>query len=300
MRRGRVVEQSKYLSLTGSKFGLNAFGAEGNDGRDGARSKSPFEWWANVKDRSHSRSSHLNQTMTETSSMCSAPPSPGLPRIYQRRDFNISTSSFGSAVKDDASVTVTEEPSSPPPLVRNFSRSFSRQGYNSTFSPRIQTLSRIEESSPHNSMISERASRIASYADKRHTPSPSLSTPVSTTQISQRSSDQNNSLKKSSLQYETVHHAIYIEPPPKAYNGLSTSFEDVETALPPSSNNNSTTDLTTGQQFTKSAEISPSTSTDVQNDSRTSQHPKRSSSKTGKVLRKKSLTRSALASRTDA
>lgn len=308
VRRGRVVEQSKYLSLTGSKFGFNAFGSEGNDGstRDGARSKSPFEWWNNVRDRSQSRNSQMTQTTVETSSIYGVPTSPNPHRVYQRRDFNVSTSSFGSAMKDDASVSVIEEPASPPPLVRNFSRSFSRQGYNSTFSPRIQTLSRIEESSPHNSMISERQSRIASYADARDTksstPSPRPGSSVSNTQFFSRSQEQRNSLRKSSLQYEASVNDPYIEPPAMAYSGSRSSFGDADTALPQNPKRNSVAGSTKSgsqSQITALPEISPSQSTSNYRTSRIADYPKRSTSKSGKVLRKKSLTKSALVSKID-
>src|ERR1700677_3918030 len=53
VRRGRIVPQSHYMSLTGSRFGVGAF----DESRSGARSKSPFEWWNNVHGRSNSQMS---------------------------------------------------------------------------------------------------------------------------------------------------------------------------------------------------------------------------------------------------
>jgi hypothetical protein len=56
VRRGRIVPQSHYMSLTGSRFGVGAFG---EDSRSGARSMSPFEWWNNVHSRSNSQMSQV-------------------------------------------------------------------------------------------------------------------------------------------------------------------------------------------------------------------------------------------------
>lgn len=170
VRRGRVVPSSNYLSLTGSKFGLNLLGSEDHDSqsRIGARSRSPFEWWNTLKDRSQSRNSQVTQ-MTETSSIWTVPTSPNHPRMYQHRNMTFSNASLTSTSKDDeTSTTISEVPPESPPAIYkpppNFSRSFSNRAHRSGLIPRQLTLSRIEESSPHVSMISARRSRIASYA----------------------------------------------------------------------------------------------------------------------------------------
>ena len=165
VRRGRIVEQSKHLSLTGSKFGLNAFNPE--DDRAGARSKSPFEWWTSVKNRSQSENSHRNSQMTQITNddFYSHPTSPEQPRIYQRHDLTYSSTSLASSTKgSDVSTSIREEsePMSPTYPVRNFSRSFSRQG------SRPRALSRIEESSPHTSMISARQSNSPAFPHNNH------------------------------------------------------------------------------------------------------------------------------------
>lgn len=315
VRRGRVVEQSKYLSLTGSRFGLNAFGTEDDlQSRAGARSKSPFEWWSTVKERSQSQNSQVTQIKDDASSIY-GPASPGPQRIYQRRDLNYSTTSLSSVTKeDDVSVSVVEEePMSPPPLVRNFSRSFSRQGQ---YTPRMRALSRIEESSPHTSMISTRQSRGTSYASHRRdtrtdSPSPTSHSPTQTTAFPQQPSYKKSSVyhdrsqppnsKKSSL-YVDKHESTLQTPLPVAYNGSRSSLGEPEPSrLSTVSSRNSlgSTKSRRQSQITALPEAPHPKQTEQYWDTRPDLHPVRTTSKKGKVLRKKSLTRRELVTRID-
>ena len=64
IRRGRVVPSSNHLSLTGSKFGVGAFDQDVETAENavgGGRSRSPFEWWATIRDRSQSRQGEMTQ-----------------------------------------------------------------------------------------------------------------------------------------------------------------------------------------------------------------------------------------------
>ena len=73
IRRGKVVPSSKHLSLTGSAFGALGDDVETADhGSTRTRSRSPFEWWATIRERSQSRQSE----MTQTGSLNSALPEP--------------------------------------------------------------------------------------------------------------------------------------------------------------------------------------------------------------------------------
>lgn len=319
VRRGRVVEQSKYLSLTGSKFGLNAFGPEDGDAnsRAGARSKSPFEWWSTMKDRSQSRNSQMTQmtATNETPSIYGMPSSPNAQRVYQRRDLNFSSTSLTSTDKDDdVTVSVVEEPASPPPLVRNFSRSFSRQGNHSSFSPRQPTLSRIEEFSPHTSMIIERRSRGASYASnkpdtKTSTPSPLPHSPASSTQfpLPPRWEQQGQPRSKASSIYheslqESPSESLQV-PVPAAYNGSRSSLGDRETRKSHASSQNSLVDSAKNSrrqsQITALPEAPAQQQTSDYWDTRLDLQPVRSSSKKGKVLRKKSLKKAEMVTQVD-
>ncbi|KPI40339.1 uncharacterized protein AB675_7490 [Cyphellophora attinorum] len=66
VRRGRVVPASHYLSLTGSKFGLNQFVDDART--NGTRSKSPFEWWNTIKEKRRSHHDDLSQFETSPDS----------------------------------------------------------------------------------------------------------------------------------------------------------------------------------------------------------------------------------------
>lgn len=305
VRRGRIVEQSKYLSLTGSKFGLNAFSAEEIDSRAGARSKSPFEWWSTLIDRSQSRNSQVTQmTLTNDGSSIYGPPtSPRDPRVYSRRDFNHSSTSISSTVKeDDFSVSGTETPALPSPVVKNFSRSFSRQGHYATYSSRQNTLSRIEESSPHTSMISARQLRAASYAShkqdtKSSTPSPLPRSPAAMNfpqprQLSTQGRPKSRTIETSQtvgLPSPVAYHPDLGDGPTRfsyasSRNSIATSIKSAHrqslvTALP---------------------EPPPLAEGDSYWENRTELSPQRSSSlKKPKVLRKKSLKKAELVTRVD-
>lgn len=311
VRRGRVVEQSKYLSLTGSKFGLNAFDDNDANSRGGARSKSPFEWWSTVKERSSSRNSQITQYTGDGSSIFGGPTSPGHNRIYQRRDFSYSNTSLTSTTKDEeAGISVTEVPASPPPLVRNFSRSFSRQGH-STFSPRLQTLSRIEESSPHNSMISTQQSRIQSYASNKRDTKASTSSPLTRSpNLSQQfprppqwpQQEEPNS-KKSSIYNDApeMPQPTLQVPHQMAYNGSRSSFGSELPRLSQASSQNSLTEPRNERQSQITAlPVAPHPKqTNDYWGTRTDLHPIRSSSKKGKVLRKKSLKKAEMVTQVD-
>jgi len=315
VRRGRVVESSKYLSLTGSKFGLNAFGPDDSDAnaRAGARSKSPFEWWSTLKDRSQSRNSQTTQmTMTnETPSIYGVPSSPNTQRFYQRHDLNYSNTSLASTNKDDeVVVSVIEEPASPPALVRNFSRSFSRQGSHTGFSPRQPILSRIEESSPHTSMISERRSRGASYASnlrdmKTSTPSPVPESPSMSAQCpppprwEQQGQTRSNAC---SIYQEPLHESplkIVQVPVLAAYKGSRTSLGDQE---PRKSHASSRSSLIESRKSSfRQSRITALPDAPAQKQTsdywgtRSDLQPVRSNSKRQpKVLRKKSLQKAAM------
>ena len=306
VRRGRVVEQSKYLSLTGSKFGLNAFGPEDGDMRGGARSKSPFEWWSTLKDRSQSRNSGITEmTANDAHSIIGMPSSPNAQRVYQRRDLNHSSISLASTNKEDEIiVSVVEEPTSPPALVRNFSRSFSRQGNTAGFSPRQPTLSRIEEFSPHTSMISERRSRGASYASnirdtKTSTPSPVPQSPSTSTQFPLPSRPeqwgQTRSRASSTHQdrlYESPLETLHV-PVPAAFNGSRTSLRDQDPRKSHASSRDSLVASKKSSRRQSQITALPAAPEQEQtNDywnTRSDLHPVRSTSKKGKVLRKKSL-----------
>lgn len=184
VRRGRVVPSSRYLSLTGSRFGLNAFNLDVEDTtpRSDRRSKSPFEWWNHVRNRSASQESHHSIIIAENPSVMSLAPKSPLHQVYQHQDLQYSSTTVGSmSIKEENShaTTVDDEPEirpeSPTRRPPNFSRSLSRQGH-LAFSPRaINTLSRIEELSPHTSMISATQSRAFSFASRRNTASTILS-----------------------------------------------------------------------------------------------------------------------------
>jgi hypothetical protein len=152
VKRGRMVPASNYLSLTGSKFGLNQFD-EAETVKSGR--KSPFEWWNSIKDRRGDDMSQHNR-------------SGSISDIFTRREFAQSTNSLASI--KEANNTVQElEPSLESPTALpsptstasspSFSRPFNQQPRVSStpFMNHARNLSMIEEASPHNSMISVRS-----------------------------------------------------------------------------------------------------------------------------------------------
>ena len=149
VRRGRMVPASKYLSLTGSRFGLNQFDeADTKSGR-----KSPMQWWNNVKERKQG-----DRFDTERGD------------IYNRRSFVQSTSSLTDEKHGCTTIQEVEpafpsptglpSPAFPSPAAQ---RSPDRNSYSRPFQPRASTfmharnLSMIEEASPHNSVVSSRS-----------------------------------------------------------------------------------------------------------------------------------------------
>ncbi|KAJ9653066.1 hypothetical protein H2198_007728 [Neophaeococcomyces mojaviensis] len=324
VRRGRVVPSSRYLSLTGSKFGLNAFGPDEADtqSRAGARSKSPFEWWNTLKDRSQSRNSQVTQITNETSSVWGMPTSPNQQRMYQHRDLAFSSASLASTTKDDdVSTTVSEvRPTSPPAAQQppNFSRSFSNRAHRSGFSPRQHTLSRIEESSPHASMISARQSRGASYASnsrdtKTSTPS-SLPPSPSPLRAQFPSPLRNEHQDQTSSKPNSVYHesreapskSLEVPRTNMAYNGSRSSFGDPEPRrISQVSSQNSfdvhSTKSSRRQSGITALPVSPNPEQMSEYwGTRSDLRPVRSNSgKKGKVLRKKSLRRSEMVTQVD-
>ncbi|RMZ82598.1 hypothetical protein DV738_g1576, partial [Chaetothyriales sp. CBS 135597] len=145
VRRGRVVPQAHYLSLTGSRFGIN----ELDNDVGTTRSKSPFEWWTRVNKRNGSEDS------SQRGSIYGAPP--------LSISTNMSTNYDGEpAMPSPALLHPLRGPSSPvsspssSPIHTTFQRSHrsGTPGSPFMFDPR---LSRIEEASPHQSVISSRS-----------------------------------------------------------------------------------------------------------------------------------------------
>lgn len=301
------MEHSKYLSLTGSRFGLNAFTSDNNDvdSRAGARSKSPFEWWATVtiKDRSQSRNSQMTQySMTnDAPSMYGMPSSPRQHRFYQRKELNHSSTSLESTSKDDsvAATVAKSAPSSPPPaIVRNFSRSFSRPTLHSKFSPRQHTLSRIEESSPHTSMISTRQSGVTSLISSKQDTRSSTSSPGTASPAfphPPRWSAKDTS-KASSIYHEAQEQTTksLSPPPPVASEVPRFSFGEPEPRSSHASSRASHRETSQESRphtnpITALPEQAETKQTNSYWGTRTDLQPIRSSSKKGNVLRKKSL-----------
>ncbi|KAK5955352.1 hypothetical protein OHC33_004035 [Knufia fluminis] len=316
VRRGRVVESSKYLSLTGSKFGLNAFGPD-DDSRAGARSKSPFEWWSTMKDRSQHRNSQITQmtTTNDTSSIYGMPSSPNAHRVYQGHDSSHTNTSLYSIHKDDEiAVSVTEEPASPSPTMKNFSRSFSRQGNHPNISPRQPTLSRIEESSPHTSMIAERRSRGASYASYKpdtRTNTPSLgpeSRAISTpSPLPPRGEQQHpNRSKPGSIHHEARQDspsaALQVPMRPACNDSRSTLGDDEPRQSRASSRYSLVPPIETSRRQSQITALPEAPTQEQTSDywgSRSDLRTVQSASKKGRVLRKKSSQRAEMVTQAD-
>lgn len=155
VRRGRLVPQSHYMSLTGSRFGVGAF----DETRSGARSKSPFEWWNNVHTRTGSQMSGMktnNQTPEPTLSGDRRPaPSP------------LGRASFESMSEKPPAYTF---PSKPPSAHRSSrTTNFSRPALGtrpSAAASITSSLPQIMEASPHQSMISSRQSKQSVFSEK--------------------------------------------------------------------------------------------------------------------------------------
>lgn len=325
VRRGRVVPTSNYLSLTGSKFGLNAFleEADGNS-RAGARSKSPFEWWSTLKERSGSRQSYATQFTGDGSSIFGLPTSPQPPqRVYQKRDVQQSNASLSTDFKDEELTTTTvlelESPPSPPRRTPNFSRSFSSQGHRPDLSNRRQNkLSRIEEASPHTSMISTaRQSHVASFIStqpaRESSVSSSLPQAVSTSSdefpLPPSSVSSLGPSKRSSLNNDVaslMQPTLPSVPRPIAYNSARSSLGQSESDKRISQPSSQRSLIDANQEtrsrsssFTALPEAHKSDTSTEYWETRTDLRPVRKASKKGNVLRKKSLRRSEIVARLD-
>jgi hypothetical protein len=149
VRRGRIVPQSHYMSLTGSRFGLGAFG---EDSRSGARSKSPFEWLNNVHTRSNSQMSQMRAGKT---------PEPILTGDTPRKH---APSPLRSAASFDSEKPPSYTFPTRPALAHRASRTtnFSRPAL---ASPSIASLPQIVEASPHQSMISSGKAPSVSHSE---------------------------------------------------------------------------------------------------------------------------------------
>ena len=156
VRRGRIVPQSHYMSLTGSRFGVGAFG---DDARSGARSKSPFEWWNNVHSRSNSQMSQVKGSARQT-------PEPTLtgdtPRKHAPSPLR-SAASFDSMSEKPPAYSFPTRPALAhrPSRTTNFSRPALGMA-----SPSVAGLPEIAEASPHQSMISSRQSKQSLFSEK--------------------------------------------------------------------------------------------------------------------------------------
>ncbi|KAK5936609.1 hypothetical protein PMZ80_011137 [Knufia obscura] len=308
VRRGRVVEHSKYLSLTGSKYGLNAFGTGDGDGnsRAGARSKSPFEWFSTLTDRSQSRISQITQTTTanETPSIYRMLSSPNAQRVYQRRDLNYSSTRVAATNNGDGvTVSFIDEPTSPSPIVRNFSRSFSRHGNLSNFFPCQPTLSSVEEFSTYTFVIGNRRSYGAKYASKeRDTKTSMLSMNAQLPAMSQfphppqREHQEEVGPKVSSTDHEPLQysHSEALQVPSGAAHNITRSSSGKHTLRRPhASSHNSLVGSTQMSRQPSDITALPEAPTHVQIndcwDTKSVLDPVRSSRQKDKVLRKKAL-----------
>lgn len=310
LRRGRMVDASHYESLTGSRFGIGQF-----DEIDAAksRSRSPFEWWNTILDRSQSRQDSSSQLDTTSIRATQSTPS-----LYGKREFAFSTHSLNE--KERLEVVSTQEilPRHPSPLSErptshtNFSRSFVTRPPNSPLTIRSNTLSRIEEAtSPHHSMIStismtNRSSRISiikpadgnltRFDNKRSSDS------------SSRKSFHTASASPMSTNEHLARQDVLTVPRPIAYRGsrssLGESVSRRDSAIRKSSNDDlvenpqSFTDIS--RRSSKNLKAGQELEDGYWNNREVSQPINRNPSKKGNVLRKKSLRRAEIVSMVDA
>lgn len=331
MRRGRIVPASRYLSLTGSTFGVPHVGTLDENESFRSRSRSPFEWWRNMAmERSPSRQDDMSQV--ETGSITRVESRSSAPGIYGRKDFSVSTHSLLLEKDTEQSQTmqpevedahqgpspVVREPSSllapPPSHLVNFSRTLVPRTSSSPLAHRHNVLSRIEESSPRHSIISMTSAlrhsslRSSAYgkdhgADppveaSKNIDAPSLPSPGSCATTSSTSSERSSSLQ---------------QPPevakPEAYRRSRSSPEEAEqlgTRLScrssPDSRRESVRDRTGPSRRTSKITMtgSPSPPADYWATRADLRPISRQMSKKGNVLRKKSLRRSEVVSVVDA
>jgi hypothetical protein len=180
IRRGRMVSSSRYLSLTGSKFGLGQFmnmeekdqeKDQGDKGR--SRSKSPFTWWlSNMHERSQSRQSHISsQPQMDDVHSPYQRPEPAFFNYHSHKgsaasDYSLPSIINGKELADDARMNSAQAGaslgSSNSPRFVNFSRAFSplHQSALSTSAPN-KVLSQIAEASPRQSAVSKHPSVVS-------------------------------------------------------------------------------------------------------------------------------------------
>ena len=285
VRRGRMVPASNYLSLTGSRFGLNQF--DDNETLKSGR-KSPFEWFGSTSKKQQDEMSRVEGGRLGS-----------IGDIYSRREFAQSSTSLTS--EKEASSTIQEvEPAFPSPTALPPVESTRTQSFSRPFNPRLtsslmhsRNLSMIEEASPHASVISARSdprksgmsikadgtySRIEQRKPSSATRSSSTESPPTSSQLSRPPS-------------------IPGVPRPIAYAGSRSSLGEVEqtrastSRRSSSSKNDSATDLTQPRHSNKPPMPAKEPSNEYWS-SRTDLRPiSRSGSKKGNVLRKKSIKR---------
>jgi hypothetical protein len=175
-----MVSSSRYLSLTGSKFGLGQFmnmeekdqeKDQGDKGR--SRSKSPFMWWlSNMQDRSQSRQSHISsQPQMDDVHSPYQRPEPAFFNYHSHKgsaasDYSLPSIINGKELADDARMNSAQggaslgSPNSPRYV--NFSRAFSplHQSALSVPTPN-KVLSQIAEASPRQSAVSKHPSMVS-------------------------------------------------------------------------------------------------------------------------------------------
>lgn len=300
VRRGRIVPASHYLSLTGSRFGMNQF--EDNETVKTGR-RSPFDFW------SGNRREKSVDEMTDISSFRAKSPSAST-ALYSRNDYSQSTQSLDKQIT--TTILEVDEPDEPSPTLKpsrntSFSRPFARTP-TSPF-PHSRNLSMIEEASPHTSMISTKSTRQSSAAPlvDSNFPRPDMKSTPST----RRSSNNHTASMMSGLQVNadaprssalttstTASLRGFPTPPtnvpmPIAYRGSRSSLGEHEVPRPSLSHRSS---LSRHDSTLDQYDYNMRSSTSAEHPShgywgaRQDLKPiSRSASKKGNVLRKKSL-----------
>jgi hypothetical protein len=173
-----MVSSSRYLSLTGSKFGLGQFmnmeeKDQGDKGR--SRSKSPFMWWlSNNQDGSQSRQSYISSQpqMDEVRNQYCQRPEPAFFNHHEHKesaasDYSLPSIINGKELADEARMDSAQAGASlgspRHPRYVNFSRAFSplhQSTLVSTSGPN-RALSQIVETSPRHSAVSKQPSMVS-------------------------------------------------------------------------------------------------------------------------------------------
>ena len=166
-----MVSSSRYLSLTGSKFGLGQFmNTEEKDQAEklSSRSRSPFMWWiSTMQDRSQSGPSRMSSysNMEEVQSQYYQKPEPAFFHRHTHKesaasDYSLPSIINGRELAEDARVNplaAGRGPTSPYSSRNiNFSRAFSpRHQSTLTSTSASKVLFQIVESSPRHSSASK-------------------------------------------------------------------------------------------------------------------------------------------------